>query len=349
MDRVHVRIGEFGIEPSSDGLTIEGYATVYNQPAMITDWLGEYEETMRFGAFARSLTERGPAKVKMQFDHGHDTMMGSMPIGVWQDIREDSHGLYARGRLLDSWHTIPVRAAIEAGAVSGMSIRMKVIGEEWSKSQENRSITEAALFEAGPVVWPAYAGTEVGVRALALDMWRSRLGVTLRAETWTPPQGVREEARRALEWIEEGHAGDGFTDVGRKRASDLARGAAVSEETLRRMRSFFARHEVDKQGEGWSPGEDGYPSPGRVAWAAWGGDAGRSWANSILEGLDRSVDAPGDVVDAVILSTVDPEETETVTSETANRAVADTPVGATRRDLQRLALPILLGDTNNAS
>lgn len=107
------------------------------------------------------------------------------------------------------------------------------------------------------------------------------------AGSFNPPQGVQDEAQRALDWIAEGHAGSGFTDVGRARARDLASGRAVSEDTLRRMVSYFARHEVDKQGEGWSPGENGYPSAGRVAWAAWGGDPGRSWANGIL----RSVDA----------------------------------------------------------
>ena len=46
------------------------------------------------------------------------------------------------------------------------------------------------------------------------------------------------------------------------------------------MRSFFARHTPDKKAEGFSRGEDGYPSPGRVAWDAWGGDPAQSWANS---------------------------------------------------------------------
>ena len=114
-----------------------------------------------------------------------------------------------------------------------------------------------------------------------------RRGGTYRAkkaaesDSHTPPKGVQEEAQRALEWIKQGHAGDGFTDTGRKRASDLAAGHSVSMETIKRMASFFARHEVDKRGEGFSPGEDGYPSPGRVAWAAWGGDAGKSWADSL--------------------------------------------------------------------
>jgi HK97 family phage prohead protease len=51
------------------------------------------------------------------------------------------------------------------------------------------------------------------------------------------------------------------------------------------MVSYFARHEVDKQGEGWSPGEDGYPSAGRIAWALWGGDPGRTWAETIAREL----------------------------------------------------------------
>jgi hypothetical protein len=53
------------------------------------------------------------------------------------------------------------------------------------------------------------------------------------------------------------------------------------------MVSFFARHEVDKKAEGFSQGEKGYPSAGRVAWDAWGGDAGNSWAESIAAKLNR--------------------------------------------------------------
>ena len=100
---------------------------------------------------------------------------------------------------------------------------------------------------------------------------------------FSPPEGVRAEARRALAWIKEGHAGGGFTDVGRKRASDLAAGRSVSRETIGRIANYLARHEGDKKGKGWSPGEEGYPSPGRVAWAAWGGDPAKPWTASILK------------------------------------------------------------------
>lgn len=99
--------------------------------------------------------------------------------------------------------------------------------------------------------------------------------------TFQVPQGVAAAAERALQWISEGKAGSGFTSVGRARAVQLARRGVVSEDTVKRMRSYFARHETDKTAEGFTRGEDGYPSAGRVAWDAWGGDAGQSWVNSL--------------------------------------------------------------------
>jgi len=100
-------------------------------------------------------------------------------------------------------------------------------------------------------------------------------------KTFTPPKGVQSAARKALKWIEEGHAGSGFTGVGRGRAHQLANGEAVSLSTIKRMHSFFSRHRVDKQGKDWNK-----PSPGKVAWYAWGGDAGASWAAGIAESHD---------------------------------------------------------------
>lgn len=105
--------------------------------------------------------------------------------------------------------------------------------------------------------------------------------MTEAAGPYTPPQGVQNAAKRAVKWIGEGKAGSGFTDVGRRRASQLAAGEAVSRSVVGRMRSYFARHGVDRRAKGFFAGESGFPSPGRVAWDAWGGDAGRSWVNGI--------------------------------------------------------------------
>lgn len=101
------------------------------------------------------------------------------------------------------------------------------------------------------------------------------------AGKYNPPAGVQSAAKRALKWIADGKAGDGFTATGRKRVSQLASGAAVSRDTVARMKSYFARHAVDKKATGFNAGEEGYPTPGRVAWDAWGGDAGRTWVNKI--------------------------------------------------------------------
>lgn len=96
-----------------------------------------------------------------------------------------------------------------------------------------------------------------------------------------PNDAMAEEAQRGLDWRRE--FGRGGTEVGIARARDISNKADLSMDTVRRMSSYFARHEVDKEAEGFRPGEGGYPSNGRIAWALWGGDAGRSWANGVLE------------------------------------------------------------------
>ncbi|UFN42959.1 hypothetical protein [Nocardioides okcheonensis] len=96
-----------------------------------------------------------------------------------------------------------------------------------------------------------------------------------------PPKDVQEAAQRAVRWIEDGKAGKGFTDTGRRRATQLAGGSEVSDDVVRKMQAYFSRHEVDKDAEGFSRGGDGFPSPGRVAWDAWGGDPGERWVGTI--------------------------------------------------------------------
>lgn len=95
------------------------------------------------------------------------------------------------------------------------------------------------------------------------------------ADGFVPPQEVRSNAKRGLE-LREKH-GRGGTAVGVARARDLSNGAALSLDTIKRMNSYFSRHEVDKKGEGW-----GKDSAGYIAWLLWGGDAGWSWAKKII-------------------------------------------------------------------
>ena len=100
---------------------------------------------------------------------------------------------------------------------------------------------------------------------------------------FVPNDGMVEAARRALAWKEEGR--DGGTRVGLARANQIVNGEKLSEDTILRMYSFFSRHEVDKEAEGFSAGEDGFPSAGRVAWDLWGGDAGYAWSTRLRNKL----------------------------------------------------------------
>ena len=96
---------------------------------------------------------------------------------------------------------------------------------------------------------------------------------------FSPPQAVRDEAQRGLDWRDE--YGRGGTAVGIARARDLSNGENISPEVIVEMTGWFARHEVDKDGEGFRQGEEGYPSNGRIAWALWGGDPGRTWSEKV--------------------------------------------------------------------
>lgn len=112
---------------------------------------------------------------------------------------------------------------------------------------------------------------------------------------YEPTGGMKEEAQRGLDWRRE--FGRGGTEVGIARARDIVNGKNLSMDTVKRMRSFFARHRVDKEAEGFRPGEEGYPSNGRIAWALWGGDAGDDWAEDIVEDVEDEEDEDDDMSD----------------------------------------------------
>jgi len=119
--------------------------------------------------------------------------------------------------------------------------------------------------------------------AVCISKWEGK------ADGFAPTEAMAREAERGLAWREE--FGRGGTEIGVARARDIKNRRNLSLDTVKRMKSYFARHEVDKQGQGWSPGEDAYPSAGRIAWALWSGDPGRSWANNIVDREDsKSMD-----------------------------------------------------------
>ena len=136
-----------------------------------------------------------------------------------------------------------------------------------------------------------------------------------------PTEGMKVEARKGLAWREE--YGRGGTRVGATRARQIIADENLSDETVKRMYSFFSRHEVDKQAEGFKQGEDGYPSNGRIAWALWGGDAGFRWSKSKVNQMkneDRDLE---------LLETRDTEDTLREKAREHNEDVGDNPAKRT--------------------
>lgn len=181
-----------GAAESDDGFTIDGYAAVYDTPTRIDSWEGVFDEEIAFGAFGRSIRAKLP---KMQYDHGQHPLLGSLPLGVWTSAAEErGKGLHVIGRMSDNWLIEPFRQAIADEAVDGMSFRFSVVREDWfdKKGQKveadeigrllvepgtrgplRRVLRELKISEAGPVAWPAYQETSVGVRSqVTIDLGR---------------------------------------------------------------------------------------------------------------------------------------------------------------------------------
>ena len=97
------------------------------------------------------------------------------------------------------------------------------------------------------------------------------------------PAAVKAEAKRGLDWRKE--YGRGGIGPGQATARMLISNT-MTISRVRKMRAFLARHEVDKQGEGFKPGQPGFPSAGRIAWSLWGGDAGVSWSNKVMRQVE---------------------------------------------------------------
>lgn len=104
-------------------------------------------------------------------------------------------------------------------------------------------------------------------------------------EWFVPPKGVRSAAERGLKdrkkygrgGLSNKQASEQGIGSGVQRAVNLKNGNKVSPQTIRRMKSFFARHEKNKS----SRKPDGTPGAGKIAWSLWGGDAGKRWAESV--------------------------------------------------------------------
>jgi hypothetical protein len=163
-----------------------------------------------------------------------------------------------------------------------------------SMPPENPAMSVRVYEEGEDDVWEptAYSIGMMYQDAQVVDMEdhdMNEMEMISKADSYAPNSGMKSAARRAIKWKEDGKAKGAGTPVGWGRARDIVAGRSMSLSVVKRMYSFFSRHEVDKKGKGFYSGPD-FPSKGRVMWDAWGGDAGFSWSRAIVKReMDKSL------------------------------------------------------------
>ncbi len=158
------------ISVSDEGRTLIGTPVVFNDWAVIDGWEGHFKERILPGALDKTLAERGD-KIKVLFNHGFDPQIGEKPLGKpsVQDARDDA--LHVEVPLAETSYNDDIIALLRAGALDGMSFRFGVMSDVWDNldaadnSLPERSISELRLYEYGPVTYPAYDATTVGIRS----------------------------------------------------------------------------------------------------------------------------------------------------------------------------------------
>jgi hypothetical protein len=163
-------------------------------------------------------------------------------------------GLDGKSVIIDTNHNL----VVESGSTADLSLK-----HDWSHSIE---ITSDSIYELA-----SSSLTDLNITVTAAGGDR----------LYTIPKGAQSEAKKSLEWRAEHKRGG--TPVGLNTARTLVKGGQIGIEKVRHIAKYFPRHEVDKKGKGWAPGEDNFPSNGRIAWALWGGDVAWRWASAIVE------------------------------------------------------------------
>jgi capsid protein len=253
---------DYGREASAD---ISLWKAGLKTASQIYDEHGEdYEEALRQRAKEADMIKELGIEYKIQpiriSDSVPQTVLDSEPIEGEEQTPPliDSIGIGGTDALAK---ILEAMAAGVAHARAGRDVIVEVFG--MSKEAAANLIQNAQ---------PAQAQPQEAALAEGIDL--------------KPTGGMVEEAKKGLAWRKEYNRGG--TNVGVARARDISNGKNMTEDTVRRMHSYFSRHEVDKKGKGFSPGEDGFPSAGRIAWALWGGDAGQAWAAKKVEQINRN-------------------------------------------------------------
>lgn len=161
MTDVEIR-GVHGVETRADAgkRTLIGYAAIFNSDTTIGDYFIERIDPAAFNKAVGS-------DVRALVDHDTGRVIGRTKSGTLR-LEIDTRGLKVEIDVPDTGDGRDLWTLVERGDISGMSFGFRVTKQEWDETGDLpvRTILEVELYEVSAVAFPAYEGTEIGLRSL---------------------------------------------------------------------------------------------------------------------------------------------------------------------------------------
>lgn len=144
--------------------TISGYAAVTEVETVIETWYGEFKEKIQKGAFARAIREK--QDVRALFNHDANKLLGRTTSKTLR-LKEDATGLYVEIDIPDTSCGKDTAESIRRGDITGQSFAFVIRKQQWIMGEngesEMRIIQDLDLYDVGPVTYPAYQTTDIGI------------------------------------------------------------------------------------------------------------------------------------------------------------------------------------------
>ncbi len=294
MSSVEIRTARGAIRSAPAGAstvdreTLVGYASTFREAYD----MGDFWEEVAPGAFSESLKSQD---IVALVNHDSTRPLARMSRGTLR-IAEDERGLRVEIDPIDTTYARDLVVAVREGVVDSMSFGFKVKKDKFERRDGKtvRVLEDVELHEVSCVTFPANPNADLVLDRRSFDRWRCEDECDERNQSsdaperysgidFKPTKEMAAAAARGLELRREFNRGG--TEVGVARATQLKNREVLSPDTVRRMRSYFARHAVDKR-PGWDDPKD--PSAGFVAWLLWGGDPGESWSERLVERMEAA-------------------------------------------------------------